>query len=437
MMPVGKHEAPARSALFSYGQLAFPLSFAGLPIYLHAPDFYAAEYGVALAALGTVLLLLRVVDAIQDPVIGWVSDRYHTHRKSIVALGLMALATGFWMVFHPAENGTIWWFFLGILICTTGYSIVVINYQALGGLWRATTHQRTAITGWREALGLVGLLAAAILPTVLGSTENADKAFHLLSLIFLGLLTISAFLFFRWLASADIDKPDTVDETTNDWRAAFRSRWRRRFYAIYFFNAVASAMPAVLVIFFIRDRLEAEDLTGIFLLLYFVSGAIAMPLWQRVSSNVGKFRCWLIAMLVAILTFSWAMFLGPGDVIAYGIICVASGMALGADLALPPSMLADHISHRKAQAQATSFFAILAFLTKGSLALATGLVLPALGFAGYQPGNPVDDSIAIWFMAAYAAIPCLIKLVVAAALWKSLNRLEQEEREGEPALATC
>ena len=63
-----------------YGILALPLAFAGLPVYLHAPDFYATSYGLSLAALGSVLLGLRVVDAVQDPLIGTFSDAF-AHRR--------------------------------------------------------------------------------------------------------------------------------------------------------------------------------------------------------------------------------------------------------------------------------------------------------------------------------------------------------------------
>ena len=58
------------SQRLSHGLLALPLTFAGLPIYLHAPDFYAADLGIPLSTIGLVLLALRMVDAVQDPLIG-------------------------------------------------------------------------------------------------------------------------------------------------------------------------------------------------------------------------------------------------------------------------------------------------------------------------------------------------------------------------------
>jgi GPH family glycoside/pentoside/hexuronide:cation symporter len=58
-----------------YGLFAGFLAFAGLPIYIHAPKFFVDEYGVSLAAIGGVLLVLRLIDFVQDPLLGRLVDR--------------------------------------------------------------------------------------------------------------------------------------------------------------------------------------------------------------------------------------------------------------------------------------------------------------------------------------------------------------------------
>jgi glycoside/pentoside/hexuronide:cation symporter, GPH family len=65
-----------------------------------------------------------------------------------------------------------------------------------------------------------------------------------------------------------------------------------------------------------------------------------MPLWVRLVARFGLARTWLAGMLLAIVAFVWAALLGAGDVVAYTAVCVASGIALGADLALPGALLA-------------------------------------------------------------------------------------------------
>jgi Na+/melibiose symporter-like transporter len=173
-------------------------------------------------------------------------------------------------------------------------------------------------------------------------------------------------------------------------------------------------MPAVLVIFFVRDLLGAETYTGLFLLLYFLSGAIFMPLWVSLSRRYGKYRAWLAGTLLAIAAFIWAFFLGQGDIWQYGLICIASGAALGADLALPPSILADQLGGD--EDNAATQFSLLTFLTKAGLALASALVLPLLDIAGFRPGEANAPLALFSLSAAYALLPCLVKLLAAALM---------------------
>jgi MFS family permease len=103
-----------------------------------------------------------------------------------------------------------------------------------------------------------------------------------------------------------------------------------------------------LVLFFIEDVLKAPQQAAMFLIAYFAAGAIGMGLWIWLSRRIGKARAWLVGMLLSIVAFVWAFTLGAGDVTAFMIICVLSGIGLGADLALPPSMLADVIDEDQA-----------------------------------------------------------------------------------------
>lgn len=401
--------------LIAYGAMAFPLAFAGLPIYLHAPDFYAVTMGQSVTLLGTVLLVLRLVDAVQDPIIGSLSDRFHSSRATILALGAVLLGAGFWMLFHPTSSATLVWFAASVLICTTGFSVVSINFQALGGLWRTRSADRTGVTASREAFGLVGLLVAAVAPPVLMHLSGPQDAFHWLALSYLPLLALAYWFLVRWMHKAPLAVPETTQQDAG-WWTLIRDRWRGTFFALMALNTFASAIPAVLVLFFIRDRLGAEAYTGLFLLIYFLSGALSMPLWTRLARKFGKIRTWQISLGVAVLTFCWAILLQQGDIAAYAAVCAFSGLALGADLALPPAILADHIDADERQGDASRLFSIMAFLSKSALALATGLALPLLGLFGYQPNAPMTLELNFVLSLTYAGLPCILKLMALIGL---------------------
>lgn len=82
------------SGLPRWALFAGLIAAAGLPIYIHAPKAYVDLYGVGLGALGAVLAALRLVDVVQDPLLGWLAERGRRHRGAMVAgaAALMALA---------------------------------------------------------------------------------------------------------------------------------------------------------------------------------------------------------------------------------------------------------------------------------------------------------------------------------------------------------
>ena len=86
-----------RIALTFYGLPALPLALLALPVATILPGFYAQEMGLGLATVGLVFLIARLVDAVSDPLIGWLSDSIPTRfgRRSVwITLGepWMALA---------------------------------------------------------------------------------------------------------------------------------------------------------------------------------------------------------------------------------------------------------------------------------------------------------------------------------------------------------
>jgi len=127
---------------------------------------------------------------------------------------------------------------------------------------------------------------------------------------------------------------------------------------------------------------------------------------------------------VAIVAFVWAATLGPGDVLAFGVICALSGLALGADLALPPAILADQLSaHDGAQpAGAGASFGWWNLVAKASLAVAAGLALPLLDLLGYVPGRGGDDG-RLALVLVYAALPVLLKLFALVLTWHWRHQL--------------
>ena len=389
--------------ILKYALIAFPLSFASLPVYLHAPDFYSLSLGLDIEIIGLSLLFLRLVDATFDPIIGYLSDYYYIHRIKIIYAGVFFLVSGFWMIFNPIFSiNYILWFCLSIFLCTFGYSILQINILAFGGLWNISKNQTTKVMLIREAIGLIGLLLASALPTILFYVFQ-KKNYNSIFLLLLIFLFISLILFTNWVKCSEINKPNKFIKPSLS--LIFLDNKIKVFYITYFFNTFASSIPAALIIFYVRDYLLAEIYLGIFLVIYFISGAISMPIWQKISFNFSNIHSWTISMIFALITFIWAFLLKPGDIIGFFVVCLFSGMSVGANLALPAAIIANFIKEKNNKIYAASYYSITNFISKFSLAIATGISLPLLGFFGYVPGFPITGKI---FPLIYALFPCFI-----------------------------
>ncbi len=126
-------------------------------------------------------------------------------------------------------------------------------------------------------------------------------------------------------------------------------------------------------------------------------------------------------MLLACAAFVWVPFLESGAIAAFFVICVVTGFALGADLALPPAMQADVVdldSLRTRQERAGLFFALWGMATKLALALAVGIAFPALAAFGFAPNEGNDPRALLALAVFYALVPTALKLAAVLVIWR-------------------
>ncbi len=413
--------APSLSAVLAYGAPALMLSFGGMPLYVHAPDFYATDYAVSLSLLGSLLLVLRLADAVIDPLIGYLSDRYPQRTYPIMAASAALLVAGFYLLFHPSAAHPLRSFTLGMLVATLAFSALGINLNRLGALW-GTHGGMTKITTGREALGLLGLIVAVTLPGMLQQSMPKARAFHFTWLALVGIGALCWWAFHRWFRAHAPQEAQAATRPPSFWALTrHMPPPLRGFFAVYGLSMLASSIPGVLVMFFIRDRLGSEAYTGPFLLVYFLSGAACMPLWERLSRRYSPERSWMISMLLACASFVWAYTLVAGEVWQYGLICLASGAALGGELSMPPAILAARIRQAGAESGSATYFSLLAFLLKASLALSAALVLPYLDAGGFVPAGTNSPAALHRLSLAYALLPCFLKLGALLLLRRTMR----------------
>jgi len=415
--------APAQAsgwAGFRYGALGFPLAFLALPLYIVLPSHYAAQYGVPLTTLGLVLLGTRALDAALDPFIGLFVDRVFArstrHVCWLAAVAAIVVSVGFTALFYPqvGANALLAWLAGALLLTYVAFSVLSVTHQAWGTRLGGDPKQRARVVAWREGCGLAGVLVASTLPLQLGMGAA--------SMVLAAALVIGVSL----LAGAP-SAPSRARESVAHWTLPWRGAPFRRLLTVFMLNGIASAVPATLVLFFVRDRLQAGHAEALFLGAYFASAVLSIPLWVRAVRVFGLVRAWLFGMGLAVIAFAWVLTLGAGDSAGFLAVCVASGVAMGADLTIPGALLTGVV-----QRAGHGVFAEGVYLgwwnsvTKLNLALAAGTALPLLALAGYAPGQrSAQAMLALSF--AYVGVPSGLKLMAAALLWRGWMKTGGEE----------
>jgi GPH family glycoside/pentoside/hexuronide:cation symporter len=435
--------------LAAYGALRLPLALLELPMFVLLPALYHQTYGLSLAVVGGVLFGTRLIDALADPLIGAAIDRSgpRANLRRWVLWGLPPLAIGFAAMLNPVASTEALplWLALTSLVTYLAYSAVSIAHQTWGSTLGSSTSERTRVTSVRETFGLIGVIAAAALLAT-GSTSALSVCFVVLALL-AALALKAAPDPYASPASHDVPDHRTVrydaadvangsgngsasDKDTGGgrrngsskgvadgrtaWREVFGNRAFRWLLGAFVLNGIATAIPATLVLLFVRDVLGAsERMSAVFLVAYFLSGALGMPLWVRAARRYGFRYAWLLGMTFSVLAFVWTLGLDRGDWVAFLAVCVLTGLALGSDLAVPSAWLASIIADAGHSGRREgAYFGVWSLATKANLAIAAGTALPLVALFGAAPqaAGAQHGAGTLALSLIYAALPSALKL---------------------------
>lgn len=395
-----------------YGLFAAMLAAAGLPIYLHAPSFYASEYGLSLTALAAILFWLRLVDVVQDPVFGWVSARLHAVRGVAVSGAIAVLGVAMFGLFAVRPPvAPLLWFAMMLTALFSAYSFLTITFYARGVAKASELGEagHFRLASWRETGALIGVCLAAVAPGLLIglSAPMAGFAFGFAALCLLG-----------WLGMrADWGGADGGQSTASvaQFRSILADPVSRRLLIVGLANAAPVAVSASLFFFFVEDVLQAALWAGPLLLVFFVTAALGAVIWPRVAHRIGARKALSLAMVINIFVFAPVPLLGVGDAQIFAVICLISGFCVGADVTLLPALFARRLETRAASAPAG--FGLWSFVNKFTLALAAIVLLPALEAAGFQAGGDSPKAALQLLAIMYAGLPCGLKVVALGVLW--------------------
>lgn len=445
----------SRKQLWNYALPALPLAIPTVAVYILLPTYYVEEIGLPLFLTGLMLMLARLTDVVTDPLIGRWLDHASPHQfKWTLALGGLICIPALILLIEPLTAAPAVSLMLGAMLLYLGWTLVQVPYITWLSHLSSNSHQRTRAVSLREGLTLIGLLVSASIPLLLLLGWSTRQMLWTMAIftIALGIWAVA-----RLLSRTSAPTPNPSLDVGR-WRGILNNTPAMRLVSAWFINGVANGIPAVLFPLYVTSVLGLDAAQRpIFILIYFIAACCALPVWLWLSRHVDKILLWQIAMTVALIAFVPAAWFGPGDAYLFALVCIITGAALGADLALPHAIQAevtDWDRFRFRRRQTSLLFALWNAATKLALAFAALIALGLLELAGFT-ADLAAPVIALGMI--YALLPGVLKAIAVALLWNFplrsrhhqaiIHRLDQREQrsaldetstaaEPDPALVT-
>ena len=446
----------SRLRIAIYGAVNLPTSVVGLPIALYIPAFYSENLGLSLAAIGVLISLSRLTDVVTDPLIGTLSDRWNTRfgrRKPWMLVGTPLKVLALWMLFVPdnAFSHAVWsalggdpgggisnlYLFVWISLLYLGFTLVDLPYRAWGAELSKDYDGRSRVTSVREAFGYGGLLMSLIIPLVMAFALGRSGASNALFGVALAVVVLMPTLTAPALAFVREPPPERIEREQVRFWAGLRIIWRnepfRRLVLCLVFFVTAISMTASLSFFFVRRVMEEPfDRYAFFILAYYVASTLAIPIWLRISTRIGKHRTVVLGICWLSLWSAFIPLLGPGDFWVFFVLMLLKGSAIGALAFLPTSMAADIVDLDTIQTgeQRTGlYFSIWGMVNKAAVALGVLLATNGVVWFGFDPGSDDNDATARLAVAClYSVVPAALACVALPLLWRyPLTRERQLE----------
>ena len=398
-----------------YSSNALFLALIIFPLFVFVGEHYASQFGISLLGIGLIFLLVRLLDGLLDPLVGLASDNLNFRigkRKFWLLVSLPFTLLGVWGLFgsNLGSAFAFEYFVFNIVLLTIGLSLFTPPFYSLGAELSENYVERSRITFFREGFFLLGTILAALLYALAESSTQALKNIAIVICVCQPLMIVMTIFFIR--------EKDILQQSKSGIFSVVKTilveRKLRYFFISQFFNAAANGIPGALFAFFVIHKLQREDLVGALMLIYLISGVLAVPLWINVGKYFKKSDLWCFSMFLSMSVFLLVFFLDAESVFLFSFICIFTGVCVSADSALPTSIQADLLDEdlkRTKSNRSGTFFSILSVINKSAAAFSGGFVLLFLYAVDFDPLGGNSEEVLFWLTCLYAIAPITLKIL--------------------------
>ncbi|WP_434640509.1 MFS transporter [Klebsiella sp. I138] len=391
--------------------------------------FYTDVFGLPAAIMGTMFLVVRVIDAVVDPCIGALVDRTQTRHGRFrpwllwfaIPFGVSCIITFY--VPDVGETGKIIYACVTYTILSFIYSAINVPYCAMPGALTMDPHERHSLQSWRFALSFIGGLIVTViaLPLVahLGGGNPQKGYFYAMSLM--GILGIVLFFSCFFLTRERYTpQNDASGSILKDLKLlAGNSQWRIVFiFNILLLTAVVTRGSATM--YYVKYVMQRPDMVFTFIVSGMIAALLGALLSERLLGKFDRVRAYQWTIITFVI-FAAAIFFIPANQIwlIFGLNVVFSFIQ---NLTTPLqwtmfSDVVDYEEHRSGRRLDGLVFSTALFAIKFGLALGGAVVGWILGFVDYIP-NAATQSAAVLgtINTLFTLIPAALFILMALLL---------------------
>jgi glycoside/pentoside/hexuronide:cation symporter, GPH family len=388
--------------------------------------FYTDTFGITAAAAGTLLVVVRVWDAIFDPMMGVLADRTNTRWGKFrpwilwtaVPFGVMGFLTFVTPNLDPA--GKLVYAYVTYIVLMMVYSANNLPYSALSGVMTGDLGERTSLSSYRFVFAMIAQLVIQgfALPMVhyFGSGDSAT-GYRVTMGIFSALAVGFFFITFASTKERIQPAPDQKASVRQHFADLLTNGPWKAMFALTLVLFITLAMRGSAVVYYFRYYVKDESLFSLFNVLGTCATIIGIFFSKRLSLRFGK-RNVFIAGLAGTLVFT-ALFaiLPPGATILMFGAEILRQFVYGFTIPLLWAMMADvaDYSEWKNDRRATGIiFAAIVFALKAGLGFGgaiTGYVLSSFGYVPNAEQTPQALNGIVMTMSVLPAISFAVCIV--------------------------
>jgi len=412
---------------YGLGDTACNLTFQTVNLFLFI--YYTDVFGLPAAAVGTMVLVARVLDAVLDPLTGIIADRTQSRWgkfRPFILFGAIPFGfCGYLMFSNPAlsQPAKLVFAYITYIMMWVAYTVVNIPYSALMGVMSASSADRTSLSTFRFACAFSGGLAINALTLPLRDYfghGDAGTGYKYTMALF-SVISVAMLLYtFSQTKERVVPKADPSASLGKDLKYLFANGpWLVLFFAAFLTLTNVGVRNAAIIYYFKYNVGDESKFTlfGTLGTIAFIAGAMATPLFLRFSNR----RSLMIVLTSVNAAFMAAFFfVDPKSIVTLHILNIIGTFAVGPTPAIVWSMYADTADYGawKFGRRTTGLvFAAAVFAQKIGLAVGSFMLGWALTFVGFVPNAAQTPRSLLGIKVVFSLLPGIIGLLSGLAIF--------------------